>query len=130
VRALGGGRIPITLRSPVRPSAEDIATHNLNHLPYRNWCPVCVAAKAREDAPRGLQDTENRWRRADHLHGLQLRRGKNSDDEIKMIVAKHEPTGYQWWPTRVTAKGPSDGWVVKSLRRTSRVWPARRHLEN
>ncbi len=56
----GGSRIPVTLRSPMKPSAEDIAAHNLTHLPYRNWCPVCVAAKAREDAhPRSSGQGED-----------------------------------------------------------------------
>ncbi len=55
----GGGRIPVTLRSPVRPSAEDIATHNLTHLPYRNWCPVCVLQRRLvKTLTRGLQDKE------------------------------------------------------------------------
>ena len=40
-----GERIPKTLNSPFRPSAEAIAQHYTNHLPYRNWCPVCVKAK-------------------------------------------------------------------------------------
>ena len=29
--------------SPVRPSAADVAEHRVTHMPYRNWCPHCVA---------------------------------------------------------------------------------------
>ena len=32
------GRIPIILRSPVKPSKEDVEKHYALHLPYRNWC--------------------------------------------------------------------------------------------
>eukprot|EP00971_Amphidinium_carterae_P281315 5585336-Amphidinium_carterae.1 len=31
---------------PVRPSAAEVQQHEDNgHLPYRNWCPMCVATK-------------------------------------------------------------------------------------
>ncbi len=110
----GGSRIPVTLRSPMKPSAEDIAAHNLTHLPYRNWCPVCVAAKAREDAhPRSSGQGEDGGVPIISMD-YNFVDGKNSEDEIKMIVAKHEPTGLVVAYT-VTAKGPSDGWVVKRL---------------
>ena len=46
------GREPTSLRSPIRPCQEDVERHYLTHLPYRNWCPVCVRAKAKEDAHR------------------------------------------------------------------------------
>ena len=36
--------------SPYLPSAAEVAKHCATHLPYRNWCPVCVKAKGREDA--------------------------------------------------------------------------------
>ncbi len=43
------GRIPKTLTSPIRPSAADVDKHYVTHLPFRSWCPVCQAAKMRED---------------------------------------------------------------------------------
>ena len=30
---------------PKTPSAAEVAAHNLTHLPYRSWCPHCVAAR-------------------------------------------------------------------------------------
>ena len=36
---------PERLRGPVNPSTEEIDMHNLTHLPYRSWCPHCVATK-------------------------------------------------------------------------------------
>ena len=35
--------------SPAKPSADEVARHDVTHVPYRNWCPICVAASARED---------------------------------------------------------------------------------
>ncbi len=33
---------------PKLPSATEVAMHNLTHLPYRNWCPICVKAKGKD----------------------------------------------------------------------------------
>ena len=33
------------LPCPRQPSKEEIAKHNVNHLPYRSWCPHCLAAR-------------------------------------------------------------------------------------
>ncbi len=43
------GRVPKSLTSPIKPSAADVDTHYITHLPFRSWCPVCQAAKMRED---------------------------------------------------------------------------------
>ena len=37
------------LRQPQHPTPQQIAEHNLTHLPYRNWCPICVQGKGRQD---------------------------------------------------------------------------------
>ena len=39
----------IGLRQPQQPTPQQIAEHNLTHLPYRNWCPICVQGKGRQD---------------------------------------------------------------------------------
>ena len=43
----GGGRVPATLRAPLRVSKEERETHELTHTPYRSWCPHCVKGRAR-----------------------------------------------------------------------------------
>ena len=30
---------------PRAPTAAEVAAHNITHLPYRAWCPHCVAAR-------------------------------------------------------------------------------------
>ena len=44
---------------PVRPSEADVGDHRLTHLPYRNWCPECVAG-------RGLGEQRGRHAGRDH----------------------------------------------------------------
>ena len=51
------------LIDPRKPSQEEVDEHELTHLPYRNWCPICVKAKGKEldhrksiEEPRGLSE--------------------------------------------------------------------------
>ena len=34
------------------PSAEEVAAHNLTHVPFQRWCESCVATRSRADAHR------------------------------------------------------------------------------
>ena len=36
---------PSGLPGPKTPSAAEIDLHNLTHMPYRSWCPHCVAGR-------------------------------------------------------------------------------------
>ena len=36
------------LASPMKPSAKEVEAHNATHMPYRNWCPVCVKSRGKE----------------------------------------------------------------------------------
>ena len=35
---------------PILPSPTEVNLHNLSHLPYRSWCPHCVAARRNAQA--------------------------------------------------------------------------------
>ena len=35
-----------TLKSPYRPSQQEVYEHNLSHVPFRDWCPYCVKGSA------------------------------------------------------------------------------------
>ena len=34
------------MKDPGQPSKEEIDEHNIDHTPYRSWCPSCVRARA------------------------------------------------------------------------------------
>ena len=36
------------MADPRRPTEKEVELHNLTHLPYRNWCELCVAAKDKD----------------------------------------------------------------------------------
>ena len=42
------GREVKKMNSPMKPSREEVETHNLTHLPYRNWCRHCVRGRGKE----------------------------------------------------------------------------------
>ena len=42
-------RVPKILFNPLLPSRREVEEHDLTHTPYRNWCPICVAARGKED---------------------------------------------------------------------------------
>ena len=33
--------------TPSTPTAEEVANHNMTHLPYRSWCPQCVRGRGK-----------------------------------------------------------------------------------
>jgi hypothetical protein len=36
------------LGDPRKPTQKEVEDHRLTHLPYRNWCTVCVKAKGKD----------------------------------------------------------------------------------
>ena len=42
---------------PVRPTQDEVEKHNITHLPFRSWCPCCVAGKAKSE-PHRSQDPD------------------------------------------------------------------------
>ncbi len=110
----GNERIPTRLSSPIKPSAEDVDRHNLTHLPYRNWCPVCVKAKGREDDHRrGAHHEED----ASGLPIVSLdyqTLNEDKDQSMKVIIGKDESTG-NVLAHNVTCKGLADEWVIKRI---------------
>ena len=37
------------MKAPQQPTRQERFEHNLTHLPYRTWCPICVKSKGRMD---------------------------------------------------------------------------------
>ena len=106
-------RIPRMLNAPIAPSEEAIAEHYTTHLPYRNWCPVCVKSKGKEDKHKTGANKLDR----DDTGGLPIFSLDYNDievDAVKTIVGKDEVTGATIHH-KVTCKGPGDEWVVKMI---------------
>ena len=41
-----GKRVPFHRRPPQAPTEDEVREHDLVHVPFRSWCPHCVAAAA------------------------------------------------------------------------------------
>jgi hypothetical protein len=58
IRASREERVVKKMIDPRRPTEREVEEHNLMHLPYRNWCPVCVRAKGKDSDHRKSLDEE------------------------------------------------------------------------
>ena len=52
VKAIKDERAAKEVVDPRRPSEREVKEHNLHHLPYRNWCKICVQAKGKDNDHR------------------------------------------------------------------------------
>ena len=43
-------RVPAVIPAPEAPTPQEVAEHEIGHLPFRSWCSHCVRAKA-QSAP-------------------------------------------------------------------------------
>ncbi len=108
------GREPASLRSPMRPCQEDAERHYLTHLPYRNWCPVCVRAKAKEDAHRRAADSPEDKSGLPTVSLDYALINDETDKEMKLLVGKCETTG-NYIGHQVLCKGLADEWIIKKI---------------
>ncbi len=117
-----GERVPKTLKSPVKPSAEAVAAHYATHLPYRNWCPVCVKAKGKEDAHRrGANEPDKEDENGVATVAIDyssldesMIRVEEHLSKLKTMVMKDEVSG-SVFQHRIEVKGPGDEWLMKKL---------------
>ena len=70
------------LKSPKLPSQREVDEHYVTHWPYRDWCPICVKAKAR-NVPH-LRQTD-REHSVPHVH-VDYGFFGNADDDEKVIL--------------------------------------------
>ena len=96
------------LIDPRKPTVEEIDEHELTHVPYRNWCPICVMAKGKEldhrksnDEPRGLSEYS-----FDYCFP-----GDESGFKLTVLVGKEKVTG-MCFATAVPTKGASGKFAV------------------
>ena len=53
-------RAPEVLRDPGAPTEKEVEEHNVTHLPFRTWCPHCVAGKAQDRPHREVKDQDEK----------------------------------------------------------------------
>ena len=53
-----GYQIPVPVPSPPTPTPQQVAKHNLTHLPYASWCPHCVVSRRSNSAHASLSSAD------------------------------------------------------------------------
>ena len=48
----GEAKTAKSLRTPEPPTDAAIMAHNATHIPFRDWCPICVASRGRSSPHR------------------------------------------------------------------------------
>ena len=48
----GEAKTARSLRTPERPTDAVRMAHNATHVPFRDWCPICVASRGRSSPHR------------------------------------------------------------------------------
>ena len=101
----------------MKPSPEEVAKHNLTHIPRRMWCKICAEADIQEDPHRKT--------RLDHKDGgvpdifmdyKELHKGKRP-----FLVLRERATG-STFGLRCSQKGPGDAWAVKKCVEKIEQW--------
>ena len=111
---------PQVIRSPVEPSAEERRNHEATHLPFAQWCPVCVEAKSTDVHHRSVDFDERKANQDEEM------RAKIQIDYTFLKTGPEEPTivvltaldviNGIGGATVVKNKGISDGHPVKWLK--------------
>ena len=85
-----GTRRPVRVQDPKKPSRDEIAEHELTHLPFRSWCAHCVRGKGRVADHRRSTSEKG----LDEIHIDYCFMGAaDADHKETIIVAKHVQTG-------------------------------------
>ena len=102
------------LPQPIVPTAAQIEAHNLTHLPYRTWCPHCVAARRPNTHHRASSSDSHRT--APLLVADYCFVRDNDDAEcVTVLVARLYPSRAML-ATVVDAKGPDQNAVARLAR--------------
>ncbi|CAE8737401.1 unnamed protein product, partial [Polarella glacialis] len=98
------------------PSADERKAHEVTHLPYQQWCPVCVSCKA-ADSPHhrlpeeGADDTPV----VEFDYGFVSPTGQADECEAPVVlVARAKQSGYSF-ATVVKVKGAGDTAAVQGV---------------
>mgnify|MGYP003340766714 CR=1 FL=1 len=91
--------------APKSPSREEVGRHNLTHLPYRSWCPHCVAARRPNTAHRTSKKRDGRNLPLFVADYFFVR--KPDEDLLTGLAGKLYPSG-NFFASVCDVKGPED----------------------
>ena len=86
-------RKPLMRRTPTEPTKQEILEHNLTHLPFRSWCPCCVAAKAKQWPHRKSAQKSEDEETVPSIHmDYWFMRNDEAEEKVTVLNAKEKIT--------------------------------------
>jgi len=95
------------------PSPEEFNKHCATHLPYRNWCPICVKAKRKNPSHRKTDAGQHK-----HVPVLSMDymfMNERTDDYNFPILVLHDSESEGVWAIFVKRKGNYSEYVSKRI---------------
>ena len=80
------------LRKPEEPTADEVRTHMLTHVPFRSWCPHCVRGRGISDQHKRTKEKEDRGLPVVHMDYAFFRR-KVGGRVAPTVVSKERKSG-------------------------------------
>ena len=128
-----GVRAPVTKKGPGEPTEQEIKEHYVTHVPFRSWCPHCVAAAAKSSPHKKSEERDTSVPRQ-HID-YWFMRDERGGESTPVVVMKDEDTkgfgahvvtvkgGVEWVATRlvedIKAFGHCDKVILKSDQETA-----------
>ena len=85
--------VPRPAPSPCTPTRAEREAHETTHLPYRNWCSVCVQGRADNPQHRQLLPSAEGERRLPEIHlDYAFLRRSGEEDLAKLLILKALPS--------------------------------------
>ena len=107
--------------APKQPTKAQIALHNLTHLPYRSWCPHCLAARRPNASHRRNKSSSGRTVPlfcADYA----FIRKPEEDPAVDRLAEFLKSTGIQHLVYKSDQEASIRATIEKSLERLQKAW--------
>ena len=112
------GRGVATRMSPKEPSVEERRIHNVTHIPYRNWCTHCVAARGRNFPHKRKEEGRGDEHPSVHIDYC-FPRNEVGGESVPVLVARFSDSKSLAGHV-VPNKGASNRWAVDQVNRDLR----------
>ena len=87
------GRRPRRRRTPLEPTRQEVEEHELTHIPFRSWCPACVAGKAKHWPHKRHDEQLDEEEAVPSLHlDYWFMRDDSSEGSVSVIAFKEKFT--------------------------------------
>eukprot|EP00971_Amphidinium_carterae_P057164 1130344-Amphidinium_carterae.1 len=97
-----------------QPTDEQRQWHALTHVPYKSWCPECVAGRGRDEPHSRQQERDNEYHHPVVEVDYTFAKTADSEEVITCLTAVDNGTGRSI-SVKVLKKGASDSYVVNRL---------------